>query len=79
MRINENTDVNAFYLFPTKYELKLASNNQQMNMIWHQSTHILHCASCLLCILRICLPSNLVQCFLGQEFITSRQSLTMSM
>ena len=26
MRINENTDVNAFYLFPTKYGLKLASN-----------------------------------------------------
>ena len=25
MRINENTDVNAFYLFPTKYGLKLAS------------------------------------------------------
>ena len=26
MRINENTDVNAFYLFPTRYGLKLASN-----------------------------------------------------
>ena len=25
MRINENTDVNAFYLFPTRYGLKLAS------------------------------------------------------
>ena len=25
MRINKNTDVNAFYLFPTRYGLKLAS------------------------------------------------------
>ena len=32
MRINENTDVNAFYLFPTRYRLKLASN------IWGESS-----------------------------------------
>ena len=29
MRINENTDVNAFYLFPTRYGLKLASNDEE--------------------------------------------------
>ena len=37
MRINENTDVNAFYLFPTRYGLKLASNeaddDKMMNWI----------------------------------------------
>ena len=42
MRINENTDVNAFYLFPTRYGLKLASNIYYVNNI---SKWILCCQS----------------------------------
>ena len=39
MRINENTDVNAFYLFPTRYGLKLASNIRSFTGIIDRSNN----------------------------------------
>ena len=62
MRINENTDVNAFYLFPTKYGLKLASNVCDYKMLYTNtiiptvstSINVVHSAHCAIIVCCVC-------------------------